>query len=203
MTCLEAQSKIMAYIDGKLPDDELMEFIKHVKSCENCSEELEIYYTLIVGMKKLDNEENLSINFKEELKAKMDDELTRMTAAKRIATSTIIVIMAAILVGLVWVYNGTLDKVYRYEQRSKKESQTKHYYKDTFGDVLFYDTRYMSEYIDGFINQEEVKPEPKKNIEFMQKVQKYNVSHKTYIEIIDEATEAFAQEVSDEENTNH
>ena len=53
MTCLEAQSKIMAFIENKLPDDELKEFIKHVKNCENCSEELEIYYTLIVGMKKI------------------------------------------------------------------------------------------------------------------------------------------------------
>ena len=33
MTCLEAQSKIMAFIENKLPDDELKEFIKHVKNC--------------------------------------------------------------------------------------------------------------------------------------------------------------------------
>ena len=73
MTCLEAQSKIMAFIEGKLPDDELREFIKHVKNCENCSEELEIYYTLIVGMKELDNEENLSTDFKKELDNKLNE----------------------------------------------------------------------------------------------------------------------------------
>ena len=88
MTCLEAQSKIMAFIENKLPDDELKEFIKHVKNCENCSEELEIYYTLIVGMKELDNEENLSTNFKKELDDKLDEEMTRMTAVKRIATGS-------------------------------------------------------------------------------------------------------------------
>ena len=38
MTCLEAQSKIMAFIENKLPDDELNEFINHVKNFENCSE---------------------------------------------------------------------------------------------------------------------------------------------------------------------
>ena len=32
MNCLEAQSKIMAFIENKLPDDELREFIKHVRS---------------------------------------------------------------------------------------------------------------------------------------------------------------------------
>ena len=102
MTCLEAQSKIMAFIENKLPDDELKEFIKHVKNCENCSEELEIYYTLIVGMKELDNEENLSTNFKKELDDKLDEEMTRMTAVKRIATSTIVLVLAAIVIGLVW-----------------------------------------------------------------------------------------------------
>ena len=39
MNCLEAQSKIMAFIDNDLPDDELKEFIKHIKSCDNCAEE--------------------------------------------------------------------------------------------------------------------------------------------------------------------
>ena len=43
MNCLEAQSKIMAFIENKLPDDELREFIKDVRSCKNCYEELDIY----------------------------------------------------------------------------------------------------------------------------------------------------------------
>ena len=34
MNCLEAQSKIMAFIENELPDDELREFIKHVRSCK-------------------------------------------------------------------------------------------------------------------------------------------------------------------------
>lgn len=42
MNCLEAQSKIMAFIENKLPDDELREFIKHVRSCKNCYEELQL-----------------------------------------------------------------------------------------------------------------------------------------------------------------
>ena len=148
MTCLEAQSKIMAFIENKLPDDELKEFIKHVKNCENCSEELEIYYTLIVGMKELDNEENLSTNFKKELDDKLDEEMTRMTAVKRIATSTIVLVLAAIVIGLVWVYSGVLEEVYHYEQNAKQKSQTEYYYSDTFGEKLFFDNKYMIEYME-------------------------------------------------------
>ena len=50
MNCLEAQSKIMAFIENKLPDDELREFIKHVRSCKNCYEELDIHRTECVQM---------------------------------------------------------------------------------------------------------------------------------------------------------
>lgn len=160
MTCLEAQSKIMAFIENKLPDDELKEFIKHVKNCENCSEELEIYYTLIVGMKELDNEENLSTNFKKELDDKLDEEMTRMTAVKRIATSTIVLVLAAIVIGLVWVYSGVLEKVYHYEQDAKQKSQTEYYYSDTFGEKLFFDNKYMIEYLEKILYKRMIFPEP-------------------------------------------
>ena len=93
MNCLEAQSKIMAFIDNDLPDDELKEFIKHIKSCDNCAEELEIYYTLVVGMKQLDDGENISGDFRKQLNNKLDYEMVRMSTAKRIATSTLVVFL--------------------------------------------------------------------------------------------------------------
>ena len=43
MNCLEAQSKIVAFIENKLDDGEMLEFVRHIRSCENCAEELEIY----------------------------------------------------------------------------------------------------------------------------------------------------------------
>jgi hypothetical protein len=191
MTCLEAQSKIMAFIEGKLPDDELKEFIKHVRNCDNCSEELEIYYTLIVGMKQLDNEENLSTNFKNELNTKMNEEMTRMTAVKRIATSTIVVVLAAIVACFVWIYSGILDKVYNYEQHAKLETQTEFFYSDTFGNELFYNNDYMTSILEARLNQnEEENNSPlEKNMDFIYKVKKYNATHKTYIEVAEEAVE--------------
>ena len=62
MTCLEAQSNIMAFIEKKLPDDVIPDFVKHMRYCKNCREELEIYYTLIVGMHQVDNNQELSQN---------------------------------------------------------------------------------------------------------------------------------------------
>ena len=142
MNCLEAQSKIMAFIENQLPDDELREFIKHVRSCKNCYEELDIYYTLIVGMKQLDESDNISTDFKNALDKHLEEEMNRLTTVKRIANSTILVGIAAVVAGLIWLYSGALDKVYNYEQNSKLSEQPEYYYAEFFGSRLLDDSRY-------------------------------------------------------------
>ena len=54
MTCREAERLVMPYINGELTDAELAEFLKHIDTCEDCREELEIHYMVDVGLKKLD-----------------------------------------------------------------------------------------------------------------------------------------------------
>lgn len=54
MTCTEAEKMVMPYINDKLSPQELEDFIEHIKTCENCREELEIHYMVDVGLKKLD-----------------------------------------------------------------------------------------------------------------------------------------------------
>ena len=44
----------MAFIEKKLPDDVIPGFVKHMRYCKNCREELEIHYMVDVGVKKLD-----------------------------------------------------------------------------------------------------------------------------------------------------
>ena len=51
MTCKEAENLVTPYIRHELEDDQLMEeFLDHIDSCENCREELEIYYTVEAGI---------------------------------------------------------------------------------------------------------------------------------------------------------
>lgn len=185
MNCLETQSKIMAFIDNKLPDDELKEFIKHVKSCDNCAEELEIYYTLIVGTRQLDNEQNLSLNFKDELENRLDEEMNRMTAVKRIAASTIVLVLAAVIVGLVWIYNGILDRVYQNEQNTKLSAQTEYYYSDNFGMEMNHEYSKYTDILDGYLEIPAGDTDDRKimSTEFMGKIKTYNKSHLSYNEI--------------------
>lgn len=182
MNCLEAQSKIMAFIDNDLPDDELKEFIKHIKSCDNCAEELEIYYTLVVGMKQLDDGENISGDFRKQLNNKLDYEMVRMSTAKRIATSTLVVFLTVILCALVWLYEDALDRVYRYEQNAKLVSQGDYYFSDTFSDDMFEpylcqeaQTKHYLEVMKKNNEEDEAEITDKdKSLEFMRKVREYN-----------------------------
>lgn len=54
-SCREAEKMVMPYINHQLDEKELEQFLKHVRSCPVCREELEIYYTVSVGLKQLDN----------------------------------------------------------------------------------------------------------------------------------------------------
>lgn len=72
MTCTKAQSLITAFINDELDISELEEFVEHIRSCDECSEELEVYYALLTAMKQLDEEKNLSVDFRQELNEKLD-----------------------------------------------------------------------------------------------------------------------------------
>ena len=53
-SCRETEKMVMPYINHQLDETQLEQFLKHVKSCPACREELEIYYTVSVGLKQLD-----------------------------------------------------------------------------------------------------------------------------------------------------
>lgn len=78
MTCMKAQGQITAFINDELNITELDKFIDHIDSCEDCKEELEVYYTLLTAMKQLDEDKNLSDDFNQELKEKLDKTQERI-----------------------------------------------------------------------------------------------------------------------------
>ncbi len=71
MTCIKAQSMITPFINNKLKMKELEEFLEHIETCPKCKEELEFYYTLLTAMKQLDEDKNLSDDYKDELSGRI------------------------------------------------------------------------------------------------------------------------------------
>lgn len=78
MTCTETQSLIKAFINDELNINEQEEFIQHIESCPNCREELEVYYAILTAMKQLDEDKNLSGDYSQELKEKIEHTRERI-----------------------------------------------------------------------------------------------------------------------------
>ena len=78
MECLKAQTCITSYVEGNLRDQELKEFLLHVRWCNNCREELEIYYTLMEATRQLDEGLLTTNDFMKELEDKINDELNEI-----------------------------------------------------------------------------------------------------------------------------
>lgn len=66
MTCQEAQSLITEYVQDQLDTKTLESFLQHVNHCPDCLEELEVYYIVFTGIKRLDDDLNIAINYHEE-----------------------------------------------------------------------------------------------------------------------------------------
>lgn len=169
MTCLEAQSNIMAFVEKKLPDDKVSDFVRHMRYCKNCSEELEIYYTLVVGMRKLDNNEELSKDFKEELNRELNRVDHKIRSVKRFKISTFSVVFVAAVVCMFFWYTRILTKVYNIEQYMRKQEQGKTYFYDYFGDVL-------SICEEDIVARQSIE-KPKKEVTFYELVHEYNLKH--------------------------
>ena len=137
MTCLEAQSKIMAYIDQNLEKDEKIDFLKHMKVCEDCREELNIYYTMIEGMRQLDGNRPMSKDFVLELDEKIDQEMKRNRNKKKMVRSSVLLVIAGIITVGIVTYVNFLNILYMDEQNKLKEEQGEYYYSSAFEGYLF------------------------------------------------------------------
>lgn len=168
MTCLEAQSKIIAYIEYNLERDEKQEFLKHIQCCEECKEELVIYYTMIEGMRQLDDNMPLTHDFSEELNWRMEQELRSSRKKRDFVRSSVAIGVITVLAFLILGYMNFLNLLHEQEQMAMKEKQGEYYYSETFHDVLFFpdDEEVM-------LNINITTEEP--TVSFYEKIRKYNV----------------------------
>ncbi len=71
MTCSKVQSMITPFVNNELSMQEMEGFLDHMESCPNCKEELDFYYVLLTAMKQLDEDRNLSYDYKKDLSDKI------------------------------------------------------------------------------------------------------------------------------------
>ena len=57
LNCKEVQRQLVPYINGELQEKAEEEFVRHVRHCPDCYEELEVYATVFAGIRQLDGAE--------------------------------------------------------------------------------------------------------------------------------------------------
>lgn len=137
MTCLEAQSKIIKYIDYNLEKDQKTEFLKHIQCCEDCREELDIYYTMIEGMRQLDSNMPFTKGFSEKLETRIRYELKQNRQKKSLIRSLAVLMLVSIFSLSIFAYVNFLKVLDADEQIKLKEEQGAYYYSTNIGPILF------------------------------------------------------------------
>lgn len=81
MDCKEFEKKIPFFIEDKLEEELLPDFVEHVKHCKECEEELAIQYLTTEGLVRL--EEGASFALDEELSIKVGKAGRRVRLMKQ------------------------------------------------------------------------------------------------------------------------
>ena len=77
MDCIEVQESYIPFIDNELRMGELDAFLRHLGECQDCREEFDIYYTMIMGMRYLEEESEKNWVGSEEKLRDAQEYLTR------------------------------------------------------------------------------------------------------------------------------
>ncbi len=99
--CREASPMIYSYLNHQSLGDNLVPFIKHIQSCPDCHEEMEISYIMIEGMKRLEHGDNIAVNFKQEMDNDLKSQLNIRKFKVRTKLQMIIVGFVVSLFGIV------------------------------------------------------------------------------------------------------
>lgn len=123
MNCREAQALIVPFIEGKLTDEQNEAFIEHIEGCSDCCDELEVYYIVMVGVKQLDEDEHMLVDFKGGLRQYIDSKKDLLARKHSRSTRLKITIFSSVaflafVSGFLWynIYNHP-DLSARYAQK--------------------------------------------------------------------------------------
>lgn len=101
MDCNEAQRCIHLFLKDELEGTE-KEFVKHVRSCDECMEELTIEYLLFEGIDRLENSDK--IDLQTEIERMLDNALLRARRLKQLKAG---LFLAASLIVCMLFLGGT------------------------------------------------------------------------------------------------
>ncbi len=130
MTCKEAQNLVMDYINRGLEEKKLESFLKHIRECRECYEELEIYYMIHFAIQRLDSDEYASYDIKHMLEEDLKEAERRVRRWKIRQSYRYAIMVAAeallclvILTQIQGLYTGSMEETLFYRLFFQEETQ--------------------------------------------------------------------------------
>lgn len=90
MDCKETQHCIQLFLKDELDDDTAQKFVEHVRSCNECMEELTIEYLLSEGMSRLENADDIDVQ--KELEEMLNRTMVRVKRKKQLKAGLFLLI---------------------------------------------------------------------------------------------------------------
>ena len=142
MDCKTVRSIIHLYLDNELPAEQMEPFLKHVHSCPDCYEELELSYIMLEGMRRLDYGGNIAVNFQEELNNKMRRQLQRIHRQRRSRINLIFVGTLLSIFGIILGYFEQDEHSMKITQEQLQQRGSYYFYQQS-KQYIFDDTGYI------------------------------------------------------------
>lgn len=67
MNCKEAKSLIQPYIEHRLPEGKLPQFLEHMETCKDCLDDLQVQYAICTAIDQLNRGEDFSDDYNTEV----------------------------------------------------------------------------------------------------------------------------------------
>ena len=90
MDCKETQHCIQLFLKDELDDGAAQNFVEHVRSCNECMEELTIEYLLSEGMSRLENADDIDVQ--KELEEMLNRTMARVRRKKQLKAGLFLLI---------------------------------------------------------------------------------------------------------------
>lgn len=90
MDCKETQHCIQLFLKDELDDSAAQKFVEHVRSCNECMEELTIEYLLSEGMSRLENADDIDVQ--KELEEMLNRTMARVRRKKQLKAGLFLLI---------------------------------------------------------------------------------------------------------------
>jgi anti-sigma factor RsiW len=123
MECFEVDTKLIAYLDHSLEDEELQAFLKHLEKCPECREEVELFFTLMEGLKQMEEDEIQISDFHQAFEERRREQLKDVVMKKacRQITDRLVLLFVFFMVLMGFIYGLFHIYEYRTQYIAQKE----------------------------------------------------------------------------------